>query len=178
MLFHQESHFVNGEISMSHYDPTRKEFFRTPKHNLLYNVLEFIAILPFIVLAYAALTQKLHQTPLLGGLFGGSFTVALGMISMVLNQKLVISQIGIEYHVGWSRMEVRWKNIASIGFRWGPFPGMEGLLVPSTGKLLLSEMFIPLSLFADNWRDSELGGQIRKYAPHLLEKENSVQAVD
>jgi len=160
---------------MSRFDPTRKEFYRTPKLNLLYNALEFLAMLPFMVLAYEALTNKLHPTPLIGGLFGGSFTLAIGMISIVLNQKLVITHIGIEYYVGWARMEARWKDIASIGFRWGPLPRMEGLLVPATGQVPPFEKFIPLSLFADNWRDSELGGQIKKYAPHLLENENLLQ---
>ncbi|MFT3892624.1 MAG: hypothetical protein QM730_13395 [Anaerolineales bacterium] len=155
---------------MSLFDPTRKEFYRTSKLNILYNALEFLAMLPFIVLAYEALTNKLHATPLIGGLFGGSFTLAIGMISIVLNQKLIVTRTGLEYHVGWSRMEVHWKDISSIGFRWGPLPRMEGFLVPATGQRTPFEQFIPLSIFADDWRDSELGNQIKKYAPHLLEK--------
>jgi hypothetical protein len=35
-------------------------------------------------------------------------------------------------------------------------------------------VFIPLSPFDKNWRDSELGQQIKQYAPHLFEKEKSV----
>jgi len=31
------------------------------------------------------------------------------------------------------------------------------------------EYFIPLSTFDDNWRDSELGQQIKQYAPHLFQ---------
>jgi hypothetical protein len=156
---------------MSRYDPTRKEYYRIPKLNLLYNALEFLAILPFVVLAYEALTNQLHATPILGGLFGGSFTLAIGMIGIVLNQKLIVTRTGLEYHVGWTRIDVRWKDIASIGFRWGPLPRMEGLLVPTTGQRPPFEKFIPLSLFADNWRTSELGGQIKKYAPHLWNEE-------
>jgi hypothetical protein len=163
---------------MNHLDPTRKEFYRTRKHNLLYNALEFAAILPFIILAYEALTNGLKPTPLIGGLFGGSFTLAIGMISIVLNQKLIISRAGIEYHVGWARMEAKWKDVTGLGFRWGPLPRMEGLLVPATGERTPFEKFIPLSIFADDWRASELGGQIKKYAPHLLESESSAQTVE
>src|SRR5215510_2274596 len=122
---------------MKFFDPTRKEFYRTAKHNLRYTVLEFAAMLPFALLMYAALTKHLIQSPLLGGLFGGSFCMATGMIGMVLNQKIVVTRHGIEYHVGWSRMEARWKDVAKIVSRWEPFPQTEGLLVPTTRQLPL-----------------------------------------
>src|SRR5215510_12796556 len=99
---------------MKLFDPTRKEFYRTRKHNLLYTGLEFAAIAPAAYLIYAALTDHLHPTPFVAGLFGGSFCVAATMIGMVLNQKLVVARKGIEYHVGWSRIEVSWKDIEKI----------------------------------------------------------------
>lgn len=156
---------------MKFLDPTRKEFYRTARHNLRYNVLEFMAMLPFAVLIYAAVTHHLNDTPFVGGLFGGSFCVAISMISMVLNQKIVVTRYGIEYHVGWSRIETKWKDIERIVFRWDLFPKTEGLLIPRTESLSssLSELFIPLSLFAENWRESELGEEIKKNAPHLFE---------
>jgi hypothetical protein len=73
-------------------------------------------------------------------------------------------------------MYARWKDITSLGFRWGPLPRMEGLLVPAAGQVTPFEKFIPLSIFAEDWRDSELGGQIKKYAPHLW-KEEAVQTI-
>ena len=36
------------------------------------------------------------------------------------------------------------------------------------------EYFIPLSMFDINWRDSELGQQIKQYVPHLFENKQSV----
>jgi hypothetical protein len=75
-------------------------------------------------------------------------------------------------------MEAAWKDITGLGFRWGPLPRMEGLLVPATGERTPFEKFIPLSIFADDWRASELGGQIKKYAPHLLESESPVQTAE
>ena len=156
---------------MKLFDPTQKEFYRTRKHNLIYTVLECAAMVPAAILIYAGLTDHLNPTPFVAGLFGGSFCLATGMIGMVLNQKLVVARSGIIYHVGWSRIEARWKDIERIVSRWDVFPLTEGVIVPKTGELplLLSKLFIPLSLFAENWRESELGQEIRKHAPHLFE---------
>ena len=156
---------------MKLFDPTRKEFYRTPKHNFLYSVLEFASMAPAAVLIYAGLTNHLNPTPLVAGLFGGSFCMTTSMIGVVLNQKLVVARKGIEYHVGLSRIEASWKDIERIVSRWDLFPQTEGLIVPKTGDLplLLSKLFIPLSLFAENWRESELGQEIKKHAPHLFE---------
>ena len=156
---------------MKLFDPTRKEFYRTRKHNLLYTVLEFAAMAPAAYLIYAALTDHLPRTPFVAGLFGGSFCVAATMIGMMINQKLVVARKGIEYHVGWSRIEASWKDIEKIVSRWDVLPHWESLIVPKTGELpiLLSKLYIPLFLFAENWRESELGLEIKKHAPHLFE---------
>jgi hypothetical protein len=156
---------------MKLFDPTRKEFYRTPKHNFLYSVLEFAAMTPAAVLIYAGLTNHLDPTPFVAGLFGGSFCMATGMIGIVLNQKLVVAHSGIEYHVGLSRIKASWKDVEKIVSRWDVFPKTEGLIVPKTGELplLLSKLFIPLSLFAENWRESDLGQEIKKHAPHLFD---------
>ena len=156
---------------MKLFDPTRKEYYRTRKHNFLYTLLEFLTMAPAALLIRAGLTNQLHPTPLVAGLFGGSFCLATGMIGIVINQKLVIAHKGIEYHVGLSRIEVRWKDVEKIVSRWDVFPKTEGLIVPKTGDLplLLSKLFIPLSLFAENWRESDLGLEIKKHAPHLFD---------
>jgi len=159
------------KIIMKLFDPTRREFFRTPKHNLRYSVMELIAMAPAAFLIYSGLTNQLHPTPFIAGLFGGSFCLATAMIGIVLNQKLVVARKGIEYHVGLSHIEASWKDIEKIVSRWDLFPKTEGLIVPKTGDLplLLSKLFIPLSLFAENWRESELGLEIKKHAPHLFD---------
>jgi len=43
-------------------------------------------------------------------------------------------------------------------------------LSPLSAGWNLQKAIIPLSHFVENWRDSELGGQIKQYAPHLFEK--------
>jgi hypothetical protein len=159
------------KVTMKLFDPTRKEFYRTRKHNFLYSVLEFAAMAPAAILIYAGLTDHLNPTPFVAGLFGGSFCLATAMMGMVLNQKLVVARSGIEYHVGLSRIKASWKDVEKIVSRWDLLPRTEGLIVPKTGglPLLLSKLFIPLSLFAENWRESELGLEIKKHAPHLFE---------
>ena len=49
---------------------------------------------------------------------------------------------------------------------------------PSVLEAYPQNIAIPLSCFSNNWRDSELGQQIKQYAPHLFEKEKIVQSVD
>lgn len=46
-------------------------------------------------------------------------------------------------------------------------------LSPLSAGWNLQKAIIPLSHFAPNWRDSELGQQIKQYAPHLFDKEKS-----
>jgi len=160
---------------MKLFDPTRKEFYRTPEHNFRYGVLEVVALAPSAVLIIATLTGHLNYTPLTTGLLGGTFCLAFMVMGVILNQKIVVSRRGIEYHVGWSHMEAKWKDVEKIVFRWDLFPKTEGLLISKLGELplLLSKLFIPLSLFAENWRDAELGEAIKKYAPHLFEPNTS-----
>jgi hypothetical protein len=41
-------------------------------------------------------------------------------------------------------------------------------LLPLSAGRNLQQAIIPLSHFAENWRDSDLGQQIKQYAPHLF----------
>jgi len=154
------------------FDPTRKEFYRTPEQNFRYGVLEVVALAPSAILIIATVSGHLDYTPFATGLLGGSFCLAFMVMSVILNQKIVVTHTGIEYHAGWSHIEAKWRDVEKIVFKWDPFPQIEGLIVAKSGQLplLLSTLFIPLSLFAENWRDAELGKHIKKYAPHLFEK--------
>ena len=106
----------------------------------------------------------------------------------IASEKIVISDKGIEYHRLGLTFDTTWKNVREIDTKWFPPFQQEGIpLDPdqiritewSTGNYtpnvgLSGRSFIPLSKFSENWRDSELGGQIKQYAPHLFEKERSV----
>ena len=50
-------------------------------------------------------------------------------------------------------------------------------LSPLSAGWNLQKTIIPLSHFAENWHDSELGQHIKQHAPHLFEKEKSAKSV-
>ena len=101
-------------------------------------------------------------------------------------EQLIISEGGIEHESFGYRLHSKWVNtkyIKSIGtlghinginvlpdnlFPWLKLPIRWLANITSQG-----EYFIPLSMFDINWRDSELGQQIKQYAPHLFDKEKS-----
>jgi hypothetical protein len=89
-------------------------------------------------------------------------------------QSITISPDGIFYYIRpFLKIEVGWDGFQKTGtflFREGLFIKESYLL--ANGKFLFIT-FIPLSIFSKNWRDSDLGRQIKRYAPHLFEKEKS-----
>lgn len=118
------------------------------------------------------------------------FFVVISLVSTMyyLNTaKIIVTENGIEYHAPLVfAIEVVWGTIEEIKYYWF----REGLFVERTSINVKyanrntyatfmgygRSAFIPLSSFSDNWRDSELGQQIKQYAPHLFEKEKSAQS--
>jgi hypothetical protein len=104
-------------------------------------------------------------------------------IWMVFSIYLVISGDGIKYNLYNRAVTARWietegisrtTKIENLIINKPPYNKANFLfsLFPSNAlKKIKTKSYIPLSWFADNWRDSELGQQIRQYAPHLFEKE-------
>ncbi len=103
---------------------------------------------------------------------------------LFFGKSITISVDGIEYRLGLKRMCFRLK-IGWNGFRRiGRFGFTEGLFINNHYFLRLTHsflpdwetysnfatyFFIPLSIFSENWCDSELGQQIKQYAPHLFQ---------
>lgn len=100
---------------------------------------------------------------------------------------LITNDNTIEYHRLGASFEVNWNDIEKISYRSYLYTRQE-CLVTDQSKLKIKSMSfwgswyelnsgnntsIPISCFAENWRDSELGQQIKQYAPHLFEKEKS-----
>jgi hypothetical protein len=119
------------------------------------------------------------------------FTI-ISAVYWIRKENIVISSEGIEYDGPDVAFGTKWKNIEKISSGWY-FPiKPEGLIVDKssirTTKMAIGtvkrfplwifsrKVFIPLSCFSNNWRDSELGQQIKQYAPHLFEKENKQSA--
>jgi hypothetical protein len=83
-------------------------------------------------------------------------------------------------------VEAKWEDVEAISLHW--FHGFrnECLVVdnskarirkwkfparypPSPGGFFPQKTIFPLTCFSENWRDSELGQQIKQHAPHLFQ---------
>ena len=94
-------------------------------------------------------------------------------------ERIIVSERGIEYRKLAFAFEVSWADMDEFGYYWF----REGLLIEKdaikpifvyrpTYAILMGfgqSAFIPLSSFSNNWRSSELGKQIKQYAPRLFE---------
>jgi hypothetical protein len=92
--------------------------------------------------------------------------------NIALKSRLIISSEGLTYKSFSTDWTAKWSGELSFGTLQRPFFKIEGIYVPYQMK---GRRFIPLSQFADNWRTSELGGQIKQHAPHLFEQENIIR---
>ena len=96
---------------------------------------------------------------------------------------IVVSKNGVVWNSFGFTLSTEWKYIEKISYRTYGFSIQEGLSItkpviqinnvgigylPTPWHMPPVKPFIPLSCFVDNWRDSELGGQIKQYAPHLF----------
>jgi len=101
---------------------------------------------------------------------------------------MVISESGIIIYSFGFTFWTRWKYVEKISRRFYGFSVQEGLTLnkqmirlnkigigymPMPWQFPPVKPFIPLSYYIDNWRDSELGQQIKQYAPHLFENKQS-----
>ncbi len=120
------------------------------------------------------------------------YLIGIGLFSIyninqtIRNEHIVVSEKGIEYHSPGMILEAKWEDIEEISFRWYQGIRNECLLIdnskirlkkwsfparypPTTlWESLRQKTIIPLSCFSDNWHNSELGQQIKQYAPHLF----------
>jgi len=94
-----------------------------------------------------------------------------------LFDRVTILSGGIEYKTFGYTIFVEWSNISNIGSYQMKLHKLDGIFANEEGNKLKvwfpsgikMKTFIPLSMFDKNWRESELGQQIKKYAPHLFE---------
>jgi len=108
-------------------------------------------------------------------------------IKNIISEHITLSQDGIEYHRLGLTFNTKWENVRELETQWFPPFEHEGISL-DPDQIRITEWwsgnytgyggwsrksFIPLSKFSENWRDSELGQQIKQHAPHLFEKEKS-----
>ena len=131
----------------------------------------------FVLFAVLAVFAVLLKLPLPFVVIVSFFAILMAYSAIQI--RLVISPEGIEYYqVGYS-VKTTWSNVARVGEIPAGRIMAEGLIlhepalfvdnwlsgvkyIQTRGKL------IPLSLFKRDWLDSNLGQDIRKYAPHLF----------
>jgi hypothetical protein len=167
-----------------------KKYELTAKYKTFYILISLIAFVPLAIFAY--LFRNILCFNLVLYLF-----ILLGIVRLaywIQNESIVISENGIIYKTSGITIETSWNAIEEIKktFIFVFFTRQECLIVdqskirivstsvlgiylsPIPAGLNLQKAIIPLSHFSDNWRDSDLGQQIKQLAPHLFEKEKSV----
>lgn len=92
-----------------------------------------------------------------------------------LYEKIMVSPSGIRHTAFGYEVFTSWTNLVRIGkTRLGNREGIYLSRQPGDvrtwliGTSIGQELFIPISIFADNWSESELGQQIKRYAPQLF----------
>src|SRR4030095_7268463 len=120
-------------------------------------------------------------------------TSILGLIDIALafynipTSHIVVSEDGVVWHSLGFTLWIRWEDVEKISHQFYGFSIQEGLAstklmvqinktgvgyLPTPWQIPPVKPFIPLSCFVDNWRTSDLGQQIKQYAPHLFENKN------
>jgi hypothetical protein len=125
----------------------------------------------------------LYTSPGASALFLCLLIYSLGLfltsIHSIWNEHIVVSENEITYKRLGLEYKVFWKSFDLIGvylFQEGLFVDKAQIKIKTwfTGGIETymgygQKVFIPVSLFSDNWRESELGQQIKQYAPHLFQ---------
>ena len=107
-----------------------------------------------------------------------SIVYARREISRALTETLVITPSGVEYATFDFNLFSKWGDIKRIAKERDYFIKVTGICVDKATSEIRksnlgttnSEFFIPISTFSKNWEDSEVGKQIRKYAPQLFDQ--------
>ena len=165
-----------------------KKYYLTPRFRFLHSIsgLVFSAFITIFLFIF-------RDIPLFNLFFVALliFTI-ISAIYWIGRENITISDKGIEYEGPDVAFVTNWDSVEIITSGWYLPARVEGIVVDKSLirviKMALGtikrfpfwgvsqRVFIPLSCFADNWRDSELGQQIKQYAPHLFKKEKSVQS--
>ncbi|MFN8412886.1 MAG: hypothetical protein U0Z26_10895 [Anaerolineales bacterium] len=158
-------------------------YYLTTRAKYLFSFFTLFYLIIFIsLLFYASREVFCVQIVFLGfGIFNINY-----MLRKLNEEHIEISQNGIEYHAPGIIFATNWEEIKSITKHWHN-GGRHECLVVDNSKIRMKEWsffygrtipqpfelpprytLIPLGCFSEDWRDSELGQQIKQYAPHLF----------
>jgi hypothetical protein len=160
---------------------TMKKYYLTNRYKFLFGSLwlgPLIIIIPMCILSYSLFTKTTWM--LMTILFIGGEIVS-AMIR-VYSEYLTLSENGIIFNTAHNKTKAAWSDVEKTSSSLWWFFKTDGLFVIksefNSKSLSFSSLFdkswlnrrrfIPLGIFSDNWRDSELGQQIKQYAPHLF----------
>lgn len=168
-------------------DASMKNYYLATYFVYLYTAL---SILPIIIFFGFVLGLSVYANHTLDGIpvyfFPYLLLLGIGAVLFTLyksiHEHIAVSENGIEYHSPWSILETNWGSIEKISYGWHNQWRLEGLLVDTFSIRIKrhslldrylpvfssQRMIIPLSCFSNNWRESELGEQIKQYAPQLF----------
>ena len=161
-------------------------YYLTKYSKRIYSTTLLIAFLAFSGLCFYLLQDIIYMQIFF--LEFGLFSI-YAVFQKIKNEHIVLAEQGIEFHTPGVIFETRWEDIKHISKYWH-FGFVQECLVIDNSRIRMRKWYghipapifssmktlIPLSSFSENWRDSELGQQIKQYAPHLFEKEKSVQS--
>jgi hypothetical protein len=107
------------------------------------------------------------------------FISSIHLILCAYTEKIIVSSEGLTFQrIGFSGF-IQWKDFERIGFRRNFRVAYEGMFAPRRKAIFSGfesffgvygkEVFVSLHRYSKNWRDAELGRQIKQYAPHLFQ---------
>lgn len=164
-------------------------FYLILRYKILYLLIGMLSSLPLLVAMYWVWRVPVFNV----FLFIIILIVEIRFVYWIRKENISISDMGIVYDTPGLVLEVKWEDIQNISHCWRFLIRQECLVVdqshakikrwavyansyPHPLKNYIQSIAIPLSCFSENWRDSELGQQIKQYAPHLFEEEKSAQS--
>jgi energy-coupling factor transporter transmembrane protein EcfT len=158
-----------------------KKYFLTTSYKFLYSVICLFSLVPLIFFLY-----PIWKIPVCNVLFFLMIgIILLRTVFWIGGESITITGNGIEYDTPGMNFEVKWDDFEKITHCWRFAIRQEGLSVDQSKfkikKWLIigntpshalydfpQKICIPLNCFANNWRKSELGLQIKQHAPHLF----------
>jgi hypothetical protein len=160
----------------------KNQYFATSKQKMICTFLgifflvfsAFTGYVTFIIWSASALDTYYRITSPLFFLIGIFWT--LHYFYRGYHENIILSKKGLEYNAFGYVVNIKWDAIKQIGIKWdntyksvGVFASDYSMRKKFWLPNMFKEIFIPLSFFSSDWRDSELGQQIKKHAPHLFQ---------
>lgn len=173
-----------GESTTYHLDPSRRKVLQVAVW--LTNLVIVLLAVPIGLMLVVALNGQMLLPSVLMVLI---LIIPLGLLLLMTKYvttladsvRIVVSRDGIEYHGGLYIISTSWDNVVRIGQIPSAFGMTEGLVLREPAmhasnwlcwlvRMNRIDHVIPLASFMWWWRDTELGDDIRRYAPHLFEQ--------